>query len=391
MKGVGEGPVEGDGGGRDGVGVGSASPAGEGSPDGGEAAGREGVPGSDSSAGLDEPGVAGASGSDSRRARLSRLARMIRLEIVEPARALPFLSCEDYRVIEGYGQVWEEKGLGVRGQGLEEEIQGPSRWWERWFTTRRSERSACGSDRVVVSEIITASRWWRYEGEVVVAGGVNSLGRVPVVHIQNSAVPFEYSGASDVELLIPLQDELNTRLSDRANRIAMQSFKMYLGKGIENFLDQPVGPGRMWMTENESAEVVEFGGDAACPSEDRHIAELREAMDKVSCVSPVAAGVIQGRIGNLTSAVALKITMLSLLAKTERKRTTYGAGVEQICELALAWLDAAGVYRTEPEERRVELHWPSPLPENEMEKLQEAEVKVRLGVEPAVVLRELGY
>ena len=65
--------------------------------------------------------------------------------------------------------------------------------------------------------------------------------------------------------LIPLQDELNTRLSDRANRIAMQSFKMYLGKHIENFADLPVTPGRMWSTDNADADVIEFGGDSACP------------------------------------------------------------------------------------------------------------------------------
>jgi hypothetical protein len=62
-----------------------------------------------------------------------------------------------------------------------------------------------------------------------------------------------------------------------------------------------------------------------------------------------------------------------------------------MCELALKWLDAAGVFKTSPEERRVELSWPSPLPENEMEKLTEAESKLRLGVDQAVVLRELGY
>jgi hypothetical protein len=46
---------------------------------------------------------------------LQRVARMIRLEIVEPARALPLLSCEDYRVVEAYGQVWErQKAKGNR-------------------------------------------------------------------------------------------------------------------------------------------------------------------------------------------------------------------------------------------------------------------------------------
>ena len=44
--------------------------------------------------------------SNSLEALVSRLARMIRLEIVEPARALPMLSCDDYRVVEAYGQVY---------------------------------------------------------------------------------------------------------------------------------------------------------------------------------------------------------------------------------------------------------------------------------------------
>ena len=69
----------------------------------------------------------------------------------------------------------------------------------------------------------------------------------------------------------------------------------------------------------------------------------------------------------------------------------FGAGIERMCELALTWLDVAGVFKTAPEERRIELNWPSPLPENEMEKLDEAEAKLRIGVDRAVVLRELGY
>jgi hypothetical protein len=66
-------------------------------------------------------------------------------------------------------------------------------------------------------------------------------------------------------------------------------------------------------------------------------------------------------------------------------------GLARMIELALAWLDRAGLFKTSPQERRVELHWPSPLPENEVEKLQEGEIKVRLGVAKEVVLRELGY
>ncbi|HEX8522912.1 MAG TPA: phage portal protein [Tepidisphaeraceae bacterium] len=326
---------------------------------------------------------------------LERLARLVRLEIIEPARALPFLCSEDWKRVHAYGQCWE-----VRGDGPEFRVQGSGRnglWGRarkgvaRWLGRNGVPVRSGGEEKSVMVELIAGDRWWRLRDGQVVAEGENSLGRIPLVHVQNTAVPFEYSGAGDVEPLLPLQDELNIRLSDRASRITLQSFKMYLGKGIEGFTRLPVAPGRMWATENEQADVIEFGGDANCPSEDAHISDMREAMDKTSGVTPIAAGAIKGRIGHLTSAAALRITLQALLSKTEKKRTTYGAAIEQMCELALAWLDRAGVFKTEPAERRVEIHWPSPLPENLMDRLDEAEAKLRVGVSQDVVLRELGY
>jgi hypothetical protein len=325
---------------------------------------------------------------------LQRLSRMIRLEIVEPARALPLASPRDRERLDAYAQTWElEAPAALPGGNGRRERRRLDRLRDfLWLSSDGSRGIRTGSNqRQRVVEIITSNQWRRYENDVLTARGHNSLGQIPLVHIQNNALPFSYSGASDLEGLIPLQDELNTRLSDRANQIALQSFKMYLGKGIENFTELPVSPGRMWMSDNDQADVVEFGGDSGCPSEEAHIADIREALDKTSSVTPVAAGAIKNRIGRLTSAAALRVTLLALLAKTDRKRTTYGRGIERICELSLAWLDRAGVFQTTEQERRVELHWPSPLPENDLEKLQEAEVKSRLGVPKEVVLRELGY
>jgi hypothetical protein len=340
----------------------------------------------------DDPAGAGASNC-SPEAVLTSLARSVRLEIVEPTRALPFLSSDDWRVIHGYAQGYQV----MRGESTRaEEPAGESSWRS---ILRRSARLLTGRPRaterepssVTVVEVITAHRWQRYEDERLVAQGDNALGQLPLVHIQNTAVPFAYAGTSDVEPLIGLQDELNTRLSDRANRIALQSFKMYLGKGVEHFNDMPVAPGRMWATDNEQADVIEFGGDANCPSEVAHIQDVREAMDKVSSVTPIAAGAIKGRIGRLTSAAALRITLLSLLSKTEKKRTSHGQGLARMLELSLAWLDRAGLFATGPDERGVELNWSSPLPQNDIEKLQEAQMKAALGVAKEVVLAELGY
>jgi len=180
-------------------------------------------------------------------------------------------------------------------------------------------------------------------------------------------------------------------LSDRASRITFQSFKMYLGKAIEGFEDKPIAPGRMWYTDNAEASIEEFGGDAATPSEDMHIAEIREAMDKASGVTPVVAGVLKNKLGNLTSAVALRMTLMGMLSKTERKRFTYSEGLKKVCRMVLGILDKVNIYKTESADRDVDIIFASPLPENTMEKLKEAQIKKELGVPTKQVLRELGY
>jgi hypothetical protein len=129
----------------------------------------------------------------------------------------------------------------------------------------------------------------------------------------------------------------------------------------------------------------------ATPSEGMHIAEIREALDKASGVTPVVAGVLKNKLGNLTSAVALRLTLMGMLSKNERKRFTYSDGLRRICRMVLSMLDTAGVYKTSEADREVDVVFSSPLPENVMEKLQEAQIKKELGVPTEQVLRELGY
>lgn len=312
--------------------------------------------------------------------RVTRFASKLLLETVEAPRAIPVLDPSDYRRLVGYVLHYTRVLNRVENQSiLASLIDGRGRG--------KPGRQAT----VEVTEVWTAERITIHHDGALVSESVNRLGVLPVVHVQNLPQPFFYEGLSEVEPLIPLQDELNTRLSDRANRVTMQSFKMYLGKGIENFTERPIGPGQMWQTDNDRASIESFGGDSANPSEDAHIAEIRSAMDKASGVSPIAAGVIRGKVGNLTSEAALRIVLMGLLARTEKKRTAYGMGLEKLCELVLRALDVAGVLRTTEEERRVEIHWPSPIPENQTERLRDALLKLKVGVPRDQVLAELGY
>lgn len=303
----------------------------------------------------------------------------IGLELAEAPRVLPILDENDYRRILYYVQHFyiRRNRAKLRNKFLSRLIKG--------------DRSRDSRPVTAVTEIISPQARQRYEDGKLVEQQRIDFGFLPVVHIQNLAQPFYYEGCSDVEPLIPLQDELNTRLSDRASRITFQSFKMYLGKGIEGFENRPVCPGRMWYTDNPEAEIEEFGGDESTPSEDAHINEIREAMDKASAVTPLVAGVLKSKLGNLTSAVALKLTLMGTLSKTERKKFTYGEGIKQICRMVLELLDRAGIYHTDERERDFQVLFPSPLPENTKEKLEEAKLKRDLGVPAEQVLTELGY
>ena len=312
-------------------------------------------------------------------------AEGVRLQLVEAPRAVPVVNADDYRALDAFACHVQKRVDGGAASGL------LKRWRER---VRGVEHDASHAETVVY----TADEVRQYHNDKDSTGlgrlvrvEVNPLRRLPVVHIQNLPQPFAHEGLSDVEPLIPLQDELNTRLSDRANRVTFQSFRMYLAKGIEGFMDRPVGPGQMWATDNPDAKIEEFGGDNETPSEDLHIQEIRQAMDKASSVPPLVAGMIQGRVGNLTSENALRLVMMGLLAKVEKKRMTYGQGLRELCELVLHAADVSGAFPNSAEERRVRLDWPNPLPMDERQQLENARLKLELGVEPKRVLAELGY
>jgi len=309
-----------------------------------------------------------------------REGQVLRVEVIEPTRGIALTDPADYRTLAAYIITFERELNAV------ENAPGAMPPWSRWLKPSRRKRS-----RVV--EVVSGSFRQVYDnGRLVEQGPIEHTGgRIPVVHIQNMSQPLRYTGISEVEPLIPLQDELNTRLSDRASRVTMQSFKMYLAKGIEGFERASVGPGQIWATDNTEASVEEFGGDASSPSEEEHINEVREAMDKVSGVPPLAGGVIRAKIGNLSSANALKITLMGILSKTSRKRVAYGRGISEMCRVMLTALDSAGVMKTEPADRGVRIQWPDPLPHEPREEALAAESKLKLGVPRERVLAELGY
>jgi len=328
-------------------------------------------------------------GQEPDEATLLEAAELVRIEPVEPTRGVPLLDPGDYRRLLAFALTYErDAGPGEpdtdahRPRGL--------------FARRRETREGAPMPRrgrTRYTELFgPIERVVMQDGRVVARGAhAWAGGAPPIVHIQNVSQPFRYEGLGEVEPLIPLQDELNTRLSDRASRVTMQSFKMYLARGIEGFDRVPVAPGTVWTTDNPDASIETFGGDADSPSEESHLQQIREALDKVSAVPPLASGVVRARLGNLTSANALRITLMGLLSKTARKRVTYGAGIVRATALAMGALDAAGVLAIPPGERGFKIDWADPMPVDLRERAADARAKLDLGVPRERVLRDLGF
>lgn len=327
---------------------------------------------------VDEERLLGVAAGD-----VAGIARAVRIEPIDATRGVPIVSEDDYRVLDAYAICVDRR---ARGEAAADTRRS------RLLGGRRGGAEAA-SGRAQSLELIGPGVRQVYEDGALVeeARSVLLPERLPIAHVQNVSQPFRYSGMSEVEALIPLQDELNTRLSDRASRVTMQSFQMYLAKGIDGFERAPVGPGSVWSTDNMEATVEAFGGDSASPSESAHIAEIREAMDKVSAAPPLAGGVLRGRVGNLSSATALRVTLIGLLSKTERKRVTYGRGIAEASAIVLEALDAAGVVRTGEADRGVRVAWTDPLPSEARDDVAAAKAKLELGVSEERVLSELGY
>lgn len=337
---------------------------------------------------------------------LLALARRIRIEPIEPTRGVPILDPADYRRLTAYAiRAPRADSPTAPPSSHTPEARGLSRWLARPLAAILpgprdrgpivTEVFTAASRRVLVQDAPDAAPRTVSESPALVREPAPDepadAHAPPIVHIQNISQPFRYAGLSEVEPLIPLQNELNTRLSDRASRVTLQSFKMYLARGLDGVERLTVGPGQVWSTDNPTASIEAFGGDGASPSEEAHILEVREALDKASGVPPLASGVVRAKIGNLTSENALRVTLMGLLSKTARKRVTYGRGLAEACRLVLLALDRAGALHTRPADRDVRIEWPDPLPRPERDTLEAAIKKIEIGVPRERVLGELGY
>ncbi|MFC8428532.1 phage portal protein [Streptomyces sp. NPDC057253] len=228
----------------------------------------------------------------------------------------------------------------------------------------------------------------------------NPLGILPIAHIRNIAVSGSPWGLSDIGDIISINRELNEKMTDVSDIINYHASPTTIIQGAKA-TNLERGPRKIWGGLPEKAKVynLENGVDLGGPM--GYIQTLKLAMHEITGVPESALGQMQP-ISN-TSGVALSIQWYPLINKNSLKQLNYGVGIKRINELVLRTLfchepetllydpytDGIKTEDFQPDlldpndadVYNVDCVWPSPLPVDNLVKLNEIQAKLAIGLE----------
>jgi hypothetical protein len=174
-------------------------------------------------------------------------------------------------------------------------------------------------------------------GPDVVQDGPNPYGWIPYCHVGNLAPANSTWGISDLEDVIPLNQEIDRRLSDQSDVIAYHADPPVVFKGVRQHTDLPVGPGTVWdIPADADVALLEWHGQP--PQVDTHIDRLQEALYQVAETPRTSFG----DSGRLLSGVALETELQPLILRTLRKRTIWERALRQVARAALLLAEQTG-------------------------------------------------
>ena len=205
----------------------------------------------------------------------------------------------------------------------------------------------------IFEEVHTRADVWRVDDEIAW-----EYDFPPVFHCQNLALANSQWGLSDLEDA-DLNDAINFVTSNMNRIIRYHAHPKTIGTGFAANQLQTTAVDQFWAIPASDAKVANLEMQSELSSSRQHRADLEEAYHQVTDVPRLDPA--QVNLGAL-SGFALKILYGPLLSKTNRKRGTYGALLQQINRALLV----LGGY----DDDVVTNVWPDPLPSNTMEQAQ---------------------
>ncbi|MGE3273371.1 MAG: phage portal protein, partial [Chloroflexota bacterium] len=229
----------------------------------------------------------------------------------------------------------------------------------------------CGSEGV--AEVI--ERWTPHELEVIVGQrttrrGANPYGFIPFVHVPNLPLANDSWGQSDLVDVIPINREINERVSDQADVIRFHADPPIVFRGVTDHADLAVGPGTVWdIPSDADVKLLEWQGQAVSVGE--HIERLYRTLYEVT-ETPRAAF---GDSGRLLSGVALETELRPIVQRTLRKRAWWTRALRRRSGMVLDLARQFGVGRPAGalrmvDDHRVRVLWPPMLPKDDVTEVQ---------------------
>jgi hypothetical protein len=192
-----------------------------------------------------------------------------------------------------------------------------------------------GVVRSSVGEVETLEVWTAERFQLVVEGEVmrddpNPYRFIPFVHVPNLQPPNTSWGVSDLVDVIPLNRELDERMSDQADLIRYHADPPVVFRGVERHSDLAVGPGTVWdLPRDADVALLEWRG--ALPTLQEHVERVLRALYEVAETPRTSFG----DSGRLLSGVALETELQPLIQRTLRKQVGWGAALRHVARMAL--------------------------------------------------------
>lgn len=236
---------------------------------------------------------------------------------------------------------------------------------------------------VIYKEFWTNSEIVVYEGDKEVDRMDNPYGFIPFVQIKNFPVAGRTRGVGDLDDVIPLNVELNTKKSDISEVIDYHSAPITLvyGAKIGNL---EKGANKVWGGLPKDAKVENLGLQGDLTASANYIAETKTAMCEIAGIPETVLGGASA-ISN-TSGVALQYINLPLIERTRIKRNCSTAGLKTVNEYILFIAMYHGLIE-KPEDISMrdfvsnEVTLPDTLPKDELMELQKIQQEMTLGIE----------
>ena len=222
-----------------------------------------------------------------------------------------------------------------------------------------------------------------YEGKKEVDRMENPYGFIPFVQIKNFPIAGRTRGVGDIDDIIPLNVELNTKKSDVSEVIDYHSAPITLvyGAKIGNL---EKGANKVWggLPKDAKVENLNLQGDLVASV--NYASDVKTSMCEIAGVPETVLGGASA-ISN-TSGVALQYMNLPLIERTRIKRSCSSDGLQEVNKYII-FISLYHDLIKKPEDismkdfLRNEVEIPDTLPKDELIELQKIQQEMTMGLE----------